>query len=154
MTLFPEILRGVGFSQADAARYLDVSLNTIKSWGAGRNPVPPGVFKELSNLAECEENAAINFINHLEEMAKQPEGWPETIEFGLASDDAEAQILGWPCVGAHRAVARRVWEMLPTNTLLTLVPRGSTVATAAAADQHERHGYLLENIKRSGRPGS
>ena len=59
----------------------------------------------------------------------------QTFEFGLASDDEEARSLGWPCVGAHRAVARILWE---SGLDIVVVPRGSTIATAAAADADDR----------------
>jgi hypothetical protein len=61
-----------------------------------------------------------------------------TIELGLASDDAEAKSIGWPCVGAQ-AAALGVGAALIDNPV-TIVPRGSTAATAAAADRHDRRG--------------
>lgn len=54
----------------------------------------------------------------------------------IAIDDAEAQSIGWPCVGAQ-AAALGVGAALIDNPV-TIVPRGSTAATAAAADRHDR----------------
>jgi len=59
---------------------------------------------------------------------------PDDIEVGIAVDDHDAQSLGWPCVGAHAAVIRRLIEILPKDIAkkIKVVPRGSTLATAAA----------------------
>jgi hypothetical protein len=54
----------------------------------------------------------------------------------LASDDYEAQQIGWPCVGAHAAVLGIVAAR--TNKPLIILPRGSTLATAAAIEAHEK----------------
>lgn len=35
------------------------------------------------------------------------------------------------------AVFRMVWERLPADVRVVVVPRGTTLATAAAADAHE-----------------
>jgi hypothetical protein len=56
------------------------------------------------------------------------------IALGYPTDDHEAQGLGWPCVGAWRAMAARVVvAALPVR----LVPRGSSLATAAAIEAHQ-----------------
>ena len=129
MTLFAEILRGCGLSQREAADFLDVRIDTLKSWGSGRNGAPAGVLAALHELSSLQDNAA----NQVADIW-QANGEPDEIEIGLASDDYEARTLGWPCVGAHKAVIRRVWEVLPTDVIIRIVPRGSTVATAAAID--------------------
>lgn len=129
MTLFSEILRGCGLSQREAADFLDVRIDTLKSWGSGRNGAPAGVLAALHELSELQDRAA----NQVADVW-QANGEPDEIEIGLASDDYEAQTLGWPCVGAHMAVIRRVWEILPADVTLRVVPRSSTVATAAAID--------------------
>jgi len=60
------------------------------------------------------------------------------VEIGIAVDDIEAQCLGWPCVGTHRAVIRNVVELAPEEIKhrIVIVPRGSTPATAATSDAH------------------
>lgn len=133
MTLFAEILRGCGLSQKEAADFLDARIDTVKSWGSGRNAVPAGVLNEMHALTEKQEAAAT--------QAQQiwlDAGEPDEIEIGISSDDYEARSLGWPCVGAHGAVIRRLWEMLPTDVDIVVVPRGSTSASAAAADMVDR----------------
>lgn len=48
------------------------------------------------------------------------------------------QSLGWPCVGAQMAAFRRLWEKLPPQVRLKIIPRGSDLATAAAIEAHEK----------------
>lgn len=135
MTLFSEILRGLGLSQREAADFLGVRLDTIKGYSSPARPQrpPAGILAELHALAERQEAAAEEALEVWEEA-----GSPDEIEIGLASDDHEARALGWPCVGAHLAVIRRMWELLPPGVRVIVVPRGSTPATAAAADAHEK----------------
>jgi hypothetical protein len=95
---------------------------------AGKNS-QKGVWDQLGELSDLQEQAAEQVT-----QAWESSGSPSEVEFGMATDDHEAQTLGWPCVGAHRAVAARVWEL--TGAMIKLVPRGSTLVTAAAADVH------------------
>ena len=50
MTLFGALLRRLGLSQSDASTYLDVRLDTVKSWASGRRRVPSSVIGELREL--------------------------------------------------------------------------------------------------------
>ena len=59
---------------------------------------------------------------------------PDRIEIGLAADDAEARQIGWPCVGAQAAML----GIVAAHVDVVIVPRGSTPATAAAADEADR----------------
>ena len=70
------------------------------------------------------ENAADQIVAMAEDAGADVE-----IELGLASDDAEAKSIGWPCVGAQ-AAALGVGAALIDNPV-TIVPRGSTAALAA-----------------------
>lgn len=135
MTLFPEILRGCGLSQREAADFLGIRPDTVKGYASPSRPQqpPPGVLAELHELAARQDQAALDEVDTWEQQ-----GRPSEIEIGLASDDYEAQGLGWPCVGAHRAVIRRLWELLPPEVRIVMVPRGSTPSTAKAADIRER----------------
>lgn len=133
MTPFSLLLQGCGLSQREAATVLSVSIHTVKSWGSGRNPTPAGVLAELQALAQRQQTAAREAHD-----VWQRAGAPDSVEIGYCSDDSEAQSLGWPCVGAHGAVIRRMIEMLPPSVTVHLAPRGSTVATAAAAEAHGR----------------
>jgi hypothetical protein len=46
-TLYSACLSRLGLSQAEAAALHDVRLDTVKSWSAGRNPVPEGAWADL-----------------------------------------------------------------------------------------------------------
>lgn len=131
MTLFKHTLTRLGLSLAEAAAFLDVRLDTLKSWSSGRNPVPDGVWSTLAELAQKQEEAAQAMAEVWLET-----GEPDLVDFGLASDAHEAQSLGWPCVGAHMTVASIFWEM--TGVEPNIVPRGSSLASAAASDIHDQ----------------
>jgi hypothetical protein len=130
MTPYRLLLSRVGLSQADAAALHKVRLDTVKSWCAGRNPAPAGVLAELRGLYARQKQAA-------DEALKAIAGFPEVdkVELGYAVDDAEAQALGWPCAAAQHASLGMVVARL--DRPVRLVPRGTTLATAAAADAHE-----------------
>lgn len=134
MTLFASILAGLGLSQPEAAAYLDVRPDTIKSWGAGRNPVPPGVYERLHALGERQEDAAQAIMDAWEESDR-----PADIEYAVP-DATEIRRRGWPSEGAFVTIARRAWEMMGPDVTLRLVPAGSTEATRAA----ERDRRYLE----------
>ena len=136
-TVFTLLVQICGLSLGEAATFLGVRLDTVKSWSAGRNPTPGGALGELAALAERIEDAADAALDEIARLAAE-HGAPETIELGIAVDDHEAQSLGWPCVGAHRAVlARVVAAGTADGQRFAVVPRGSTPVTAAAADARE-----------------
>ena len=66
------------------------------------------------------------------------------IEIGYPADDHEARQLGLPCTGAWRQMlARLIDELMIMDPefdpiRIRLVPRGSTPATAGAADIHRK----------------
>lgn len=39
-----------GLSESEAAKFLRVSVDTVKSWTAGQSPVPANVWKKLCEL--------------------------------------------------------------------------------------------------------
>jgi len=119
-----------GLSQPEAARLHNVRLDTVKSWCAGRNRPPPAVLAELRALHARIERAA---AEALAAIAAAPGA--DEIELGYAADDHEAEGLGWPCVGAQAAMLGLVLARL--DRPVHLVPRGSTLATAAAAAASE-----------------
>jgi hypothetical protein len=133
MTPYRLILSRAGLSQADAATLHQVRLDTVKSWCAGRNRAPAGVIAELRTLYAQQKTAAAEALQIIAERSEAGQ-----IELGYAVDDAEAQSMGWPCASAQ-------WTSLGmiaagTDRQITLVPRGTTVATAAAADARESGG--------------
>jgi hypothetical protein len=129
MTPYRLLLSRVGLSQADAAALHGVRLDTVKSWCVGRNPAPVGVIKEIRALYVAQRQSADEAVAL---AAKAPPG--AEIELGYAVDDAEAQAIGWPCASAQHASLGMVVARL--GRPVRLVPRGTTSATAAAADAH------------------
>ncbi len=99
MTLYAAAIRLLGLSQTDAAGLHGVSLNTVKSWAASRNPVPLGVWDELRSLYALQMNAA---DEALDEIDRHPQA--EVIDL-LTNTDRAAE---WPSEGAHMAVLARV----------------------------------------------
>jgi hypothetical protein len=130
VTLYALLLDRCGLSHREAAALSGVRLDTIKSWSSGRNRAPAGVLAELRTLYAQIERAAVEALGEIE---RHPEA--EMIEIGLAADDHEAQALGWPCVGAQEAMLGLV--VARCRRPVRIVPRGSTVATAAATDAHD-----------------
>jgi hypothetical protein len=129
-SIFSLLADRCGLSHREAAELHGVRLDTVKSWSAGRNRAPDGVIAELRNLYASIERAAAEAGEII--RSKAPPDAP--IELGLSADDYEARLLGWPCVGAHAAVL----GIIAAHVLrpVVIVPRGSTAATAAAADAH------------------
>ena len=123
MTPFALLASLAGLSHREAAEFLNVRVDTAKSWSAGRRACPAYALDELKALIARQERAARE---------------PDAIELGYPADDAEARALGWTCVGAWRAMAARLLAVEPRARL---VPRGSTPATAAAGDARESRDY-------------
>lgn len=128
-TLYSVLMNACGLSQREAAEFHKVRIDTVKSWCTGRNRPRDSVIAELRALYEKIERAADNLI---EIAAEQPDD--TEIEIGYAADDHEAHSLGWPCVGAQLASIGIAAACIAQP--VKLVPRGTTAATAAAADIH------------------
>ena len=124
MTPFALLSRLAGLSHREAAEFLGVRIDTVKSWAAGRNGCRQDVLDELRALLAAEARAADEALTIVGETET------EAIEIGYPASDAEASALGWPCVGAWGAMAARV--IAGSDRPTRLVPRGSTPASAAA----------------------
>ncbi len=135
MTPFALLLDLAGLSQREAGAFLRVRIDTVKSWGSGRNPTPTAVLDDLRALIAQQRHTADQAVAQMAALFKSG-ATPDEIELGYPADDVEAQSMGWPCVGAWRGMAARVIHDAPCPILL--VPRGSTPATAAAADAAKR----------------
>jgi hypothetical protein len=136
-TTFSLLSQICGLSHREAAQLLNVRLDTVKSWSTGRNRVPNAVLAELAELAARIETAATETLKQIAD-ASEKHGPPSEIELGIASDDAEAVSIGWPCVGAQSACLGLVLARgIRKGYQFKVIPRGSTVATAAAADAHD-----------------
>lgn len=60
MSTFKSAIGVCGLSQKEAAEFLDVRLDTIKSWSVGRGNPPLGVWLLLASLLEQIQDAADN----------------------------------------------------------------------------------------------
>lgn len=128
MTLFALLIQRCGLSLREAADFLNVRIDTVKSWSSGRNPTPRGVIDELRALYAQIERAAEEGLAQIAKMK------PEAAEIGLAKSDAEAKRLGFSCVGAHGAALGII--AAKAGIPVSIVPRGSSVASAAAIKAH------------------
>ena len=132
MTPFKLLMDLCGLSIREAADYLGVRLDTAKSWSADRRTCPESVLDDLRTLASRQATAAEQALAVLASHSTAP----DEIELGYPVDDHEAKTLGWPCIGAWKGMAARFVAGSPVRVIM--VPRGSTVATAAAIDARER----------------
>lgn len=126
------LLKASGLSQREAAIFHDVRVDTIKGWSGGKTDAPLGALEEISELILKQRAAADETLEQFDAAAVGD------VELGAASDDYEAAALGWPSASAqHQALALIAADMIADGVAVSVVPRGSTVATAAAADVHE-----------------
>ena len=61
-----------GLSQTEAAAYLDLSVDSVKSFDTGRRPVPPGVWQMMADLFERIQDAADFAADHMAENGIDP----------------------------------------------------------------------------------
>lgn len=133
MTPFAVLRQACGLSQREAANFLGhEKIGSVKQWETAR-AAGPGVLRELAELARHIEATAARNLTAMREIIAGHDG---PIEIGYPADDHEARELGMPCVGAWRAMLSRVLPHFDPARIV-LVPRGSTPATAAAADTRE-----------------
>lgn len=93
MTLYAAALRLLGLSQAEAAAFHGVRLDTIKSWSAGRNRVPPGAWAELRALYGRMQAAVDAALAIVDESAGDG-----TYQIHIADNDE------WPSPGVLNAI--------------------------------------------------
>lgn len=152
MTPLATLLAASGLSQEEAVRFLRLAnRDSLANMLRRKSRTPDGVLAEMRQLVQRQMDAAEQGADQIEAMAARPirtrimtepsatstsGGAPDTIELGQPSDDAEAAALGWPCVSAWQAMAGQLIALLPDDLAgrVVIVPRGSTPASAAAAD--------------------
>lgn len=120
-----------GLSTSEAAEFLNVSHKNITRWENGTLEPPHGAFEELIKLVKKQNEA----VKQTLALIGKSKGIGE-YEIGCPSDQIEANDMGWPSVSAFKIVAGRVIAEAQVN--IKVVPRGSTVGTAAAADIQDR----------------
>jgi len=148
MTPFSALLMASGLSQREAADLLGVREDSVKSWcnlrgGRARAQAPAGVVRQMAALVARQQQAAREMAALLTEFnAGSGTQQLRRVELGLATDDAEAASLGWPTVRCQLTMLGHVLAQLDPEVAarVVIVPRGTTAATAAAADQTDLAG--------------
>lgn len=118
MSIFALIRARCGLSRAEAAQVLDVRSDTVRSWDDGRRNAPAAVLDQLAALHRRIEHAADEALAQIDDVVER-HGPAFEMALRVAGDDAEARLIGWPCVGAHQAVLGMV--------AARLIARGRTV---------------------------
>lgn len=127
------LLARCGLSQTDAAAYLDREARLVRRWLDGSYPVPTEHWARLLDLCARQDRAAEETLALVREQAKQ-HGAPREVTIRLSRSQDGAAELGWPCIGAHLAVIRRVAEWAPKAiTVRAVYPGESEAADVAAA---------------------
>ena len=75
MTTLKSALAICGLSQAEAARFFDVGLQTVKHWTSGRTNPPHGVWVMLADLFEQIQDAADFAADHMVVEGVDPRAW-------------------------------------------------------------------------------
>ena len=100
---FKQAIKAVGFSNTEAATYLNVSVRTLEAWVQDRRTAPLGVWAELQalyNRMDFVSDQAVDQINKLIAEHGEP---PEEID--LTSSGEHGQ---WPTQSCALMVAAMV----------------------------------------------
>ncbi len=95
VTAFKSSLGVCGLSQSEAADFLDVSIDTVKSWCSGRANPPLGVWQLLASLFEQIQDAADGAADAMNLEGIDPRAF-NNIEADIPGDEL-------PVTGAMRA---------------------------------------------------
>ncbi|HVJ36009.1 MAG TPA: hypothetical protein VND94_23090 [Terriglobia bacterium] len=102
-TVFALLCERCGLSADEAARYLEADPAAVAAWSSGAQACSDNIVAQLRllyrQISVMAEQAMRQFVTF-----SQGQGSPAEVEISLAPDDAAAQRLGLPCMGAHRAV--------------------------------------------------
>ncbi len=133
------ILASTGMNVADAAAFHEVSEDLIIEWIGGSEDPPDEAMDDISQLVCRMAESVAEVLDHVLDKAGEHGGYPDVLELGLASDNVEAQTLGWPNANSHRTViGLTAAQMVALGIKVSVVPRGSTVTSAAAADAYDK----------------
>lgn len=101
-TIFELLRTTCGLSQVEAAEFLGVSIDNIRSWGIGRRGAPENVLHRLHCLANDVEQAA-------QIRARKLKRLKSAIDLDTIKNDS-------PALGAHHAMLGRIIALLPDET--------------------------------------
>lgn len=128
-TKFNILLSSSCLSQREAAEYLNISTSSVDKMNRGKNPAPDGVIELLIELIRKQHNAAHHQLDIIEQSDV------DLVHINAPSDDDEARAMGWPCLNAWKGMAAILVAWSPTP--VKIVPRGTTLAGAKAADLND-----------------
>ncbi len=130
-TEFALIRNLVGMNSKETAEFLEVSIDTIKSWNVGRNDAPRHAIEQMKALYYQIEDRASAIIDAQEAMIDEIGSIPECVEIGIPGSDLEAQeVAGFPTVSTMLTLAALV--SVGCDIPIKPVKRGSTVDTRGA----------------------
>jgi len=122
-TPFAVLAERCGLSQREAAEFLKVRLDTVKSWCAGRNVAKPAVLAELRMLYTNIQAAADKLARDNERLLEQQRerDIPQrAIVFGLAETDDVARAYGFPSQGPYMAAIGLALLRLPNDVAIVM----------------------------------
>jgi DNA-binding transcriptional regulator YiaG len=122
-TPFALLAERCGLSQREAAEFLKVRLDTVKSWCAGRNVAKPAVLAELRGLYANIQAAADKLAQDNERLLEQQRErgiQQRGIVFGLAETDDVARAYGFPSQGPYMAAIGLAQLRLPNDVSIVM----------------------------------
>ena len=133
------LLAASGMDSIDAAHFHGVDEEAIYMWISGDEEPPQYEIEKISDLICRMAVSVAEVLDHVLEQTEKHGAGPDLLELGLASDDQEAGILGWPNKSVHKMVlGMTTAQMTEIGIKVSIVPRGSTAPSAAAADAFEK----------------
>ena len=125
-TPFAVLAERCGLSQREAAEFLKVRIDTVKSWCAGRNVAKPAVLAELRELYAKIQTAADKLAQDNErllELQRERKIQQRAIVFGLAETDDVARAYGFPAQGPYMAAIGLALLRLPDDVAIAMEPQ-------------------------------
>jgi hypothetical protein len=125
-TPFAVLAERCGLSQREAAEFLKVRIDTVKSWCAGRNVAKPAVLAELRGLYASIQAAADKLAQdnkRLLEQQRERGVEQRGIVFGLAETDDVARAFGFPSQGPYVAAIGLALLRLPDDAAIVMQPQ-------------------------------
>jgi hypothetical protein len=113
-----------GLSQAEAAEYHEVRLDTVKSWCSHRRPAPPKAVDELRDLYDKITAGGIAYAEEVKRGGLQRnEAGDGVYRVGVPVQDSDARAAHWPALGPCMAAVAVAIAALPRGGGVELVPR-------------------------------
>ncbi|GEC52279.1 hypothetical protein ABIF38_006441 [Bradyrhizobium japonicum] len=122
MSIYDLMRQRCGLSQAEAAEFQDVRLDTIKSWCSGRRPAPQRAVDELRDLYRRIREAGEAYAHQVNRRGPRVDDAGARYQVAEPIDDADAIASGWPSKAACLAALGIAIATLPADVALELVP--------------------------------